>query len=127
MKRREFIIRIGGAVLAAPVVANLVACGDDDGDDGGGTPDAAQGGVVDCGTFTIGPPADGHNMPATITAADINAGAEKSYDLTGGSHSHRFTITAAQFTMLAAGQQVEVTSTNDLNHDHTVTIAMCTS
>jgi len=127
MKRREFIIRIGGAVLAAPVVANLVACGDDGGGDGN-TPDAAQGGVVDCRTFTIGPPADGHNSPATITAADINAGIDKTYDLTGGgAHSHTFTITAAQFAMLAAGQQVVVTSSNVLNHEHDVTIGGCTS
>ena len=144
MKRREFISRIAGAALATPLALGAIAaCGDDGDDGGGGDPsDAAVGGsdapvgapdarppdampaVLDCeanGTNVIIGTNHGHSM--TISAADVTAGAEKTYDLQGSSqHPHTVTITVADFTMLQADTMVIKTSSNDNGHTHSVTV-----
>lgn len=127
MKRREFIVRIGGVALAAPFAIQAIGCGDDGGDDGGGNIDANNSGnLQDCTTFDIRGPDDGHVM-TTISVADIQAAEDKTYMLTGGQHTHMFTITAAQFGELAAGNDIEVESTRDVNHVHPMTIGGCTT
>ena len=147
MKRREFISRFAGAALAAPfALGAIAACGDDGGgDDGGGDPvdaavgdpaDAAVGAAdarqpdampaaVDCeanGTnVTIG---SNHNHALTISAADVTAGAEKTYNLQGTSqHPHTVTITAADFTTLQGDTTVVKTSSNDNGHTHSITVS----
>jgi hypothetical protein len=138
MKRREFISRFAGAALAMPfALGAIAACGDDGGgDDGGGDPsDAAVGSIdatgpdampaaVDCevnGTNVI--IGTNHNHSMTISAADVTAGAEKTYDLQGTSqHPHTVTITAADFTTLQADTMVIKTSSNDNGHTHSVTV-----
>lgn len=60
---------------------------------------------------------------AAPTMADVTAAAEQSYDITGVSaHPHTYTLTAANFASLAAGESVTVTSTEDNGHTHDVTI-----
>lgn len=62
-----------------------------------------------------------------VTQADVDAGANKTYDIQGTSnHPHSVTITAAQFAMLKSGQTVSLSSSTDDNHTHTVTV-MCVS
>lgn len=122
MKRREFIIRIGGATLAAPIVAKLIACGDDDGNGDGGM----TGGNV-CMRFEIGGAADGH-VRTDITAADLASSADKTFTLSGGAHTHEFTITAAQLGMLMSGQDVTVDTNKTIgsvDHVHPLTIGGC--
>lgn len=58
-----------------------------------------------------------------VSAADITAGIDKTYDIKGGStHAHAVMITAAMFTMLKAGMAIMVTSTVGGAHTHPVTI-----
>ena len=60
-----------------------------------------------------------------LPAADIAAGANKTYSIKGNSaHDHMVTITAAQFTMLKGGMKYMMTSTSGGSHTHAVTV-MC--
>ncbi len=109
--RSEFLMSIAtGAAFGA-----LAACG---GDDGGGGIDAPPGACAL--NENIG---GNHGHVLTVSMADVTAGAERTYDITGSSiHIHSVTLTAAHFTMLAANQTVTVTSTSGSQHTHTVTI-----
>jgi hypothetical protein len=63
-----------------------------------------------------------HSHALTIPQADIDAGAQKTYDIKGGSpHSHNLVVTAAHFTMLKAGNSVMITTSSG-THMHTVTL-----
>ena len=114
MTRKEFL----GSLIGA---AALAACG---GDSDGGT-DAATS-SKSCTTngtsVTIG---TNHGHVLTVSAADVAAGVDKTYDITGTSpHSHSVTITAANFASLASNPNgsVMVTSTSGGAHTHQVTI-----
>jgi len=58
-----------------------------------------------------------------VTAADVNAGAEISYDIRGDNngHTHELTVTEADFTALQEGTQVTIESsdTGAAGNDHT--------
>ncbi|MFK8002811.1 MAG: hypothetical protein AB8H86_24720 [Polyangiales bacterium] len=55
--------------------------------------------------------------------ADVVAAEERTYDIRGVSaHPHTYTLTAANFASLAAGESVMVTSSEDNGHTHSVTI-----
>ncbi len=118
MKRREFVIRIGGGLLAVPALLTFTACGGDD-DDGGGDGnndvDAATGG----GSFTGGtdPDADNsfHTHQFTIQCSDLGS-APLSVTATGGGHTHTFELDATQLSTLAEGGTITFT-TNDF-HAH---------
>ncbi|MBK6520344.1 MAG: hypothetical protein IPM79_16185 [Polyangiaceae bacterium] len=88
----------------------------------GGTPSEGGGGGgagLEC-TETIG---TNHGHELVVSEADVLAAADKIYDIQGSSgHGHQITITAAQFGMLAGGQQVMVTSTVGNDHTHQVTV-----
>lgn len=84
-----------------------------EGGTGGGLPQEA------CTEAIVG----NHGHVLEVSQADIDAAQDKTYDIQGGSaHTHSVTITAAQFTTLAGGGQVVVTSTNGGAHTHEVTI-----
>lgn len=130
MKRRDFCIRVGGVLLAVPLA---VACSDD-GDDGpevdanvgnpdaAMNPDAAQGGQCVGGVVSSISVNHGHEL--VLPEADIVAGVEKTYDITGTSvHPHTIVVTAADFAMLQGNQSVTITSSNDSAHTHDVTIS----
>ena len=71
-------------------------------------------------TATIGA---NHGHSITVTAADITAGVDKTYDIKGTSaHPHAVTVSAAMFTMLKAGMAIMVTSTVGGAHTHAVTV-----
>ena len=64
-----------------------------------------------------------HGHAITVSAADITAGVEKTYNIKGGSaHPHTVVVSAAMFTMLKAGMAIMVTSSTDANHAHAVTV-----
>jgi hypothetical protein len=137
LTRKHFI---QGAIGAAGAAA-LGACGDDSGSGGSGTsttgptgpvtigngPSSTTGTMMGCGTNIGTNHASGaHSM--TVSSADVNAGVDKTYDITGASmHSHMVTITAADFQALAAsaGAMITVTSTTGGGHTHEVTVT-CT-
>jgi hypothetical protein len=120
MTRKEFLRSVVGAGVGAVGVAALVGCG---GDDGGGSVDAP---AAACTTPTsaIG---TNHGHTITVSLTDVNAAADKTYDITGSSpHAHSVTVTAAQFAQIKGGTTLMITSTSGAGHTHAVTV-MCVS
>ncbi|GAB5542339.1 MAG: hypothetical protein RLO52_47080 [Sandaracinaceae bacterium] len=139
--RREWLagtIGIAGA-------AWLAACdGGDDPDagrdadsgvegDAGATPEdagvASDSGPPECNTigWEMGnrhPPGNRHSIDVPI--ADVMAGEERTYDITGESrHPHTVVVTPDHFARIAAGERVVITSSEDMGvdlHDHDVTL-----
>ena len=125
MRRRDFLVGVGGIVIAVPAVASLAGCsgyGGDDDDDVGVDADGAAS-CTDFGAGATGSAiSSNHGHALAVPAADVNAGVEKTYDIQGTStHNHQVTITAAQFVSLQSGNSVSVVSTVD-GHSHEVTV-----
>lgn len=117
MTRKEFL---GSLFGAAGVAALLGACGDD----GGSSPDASsqRNCAVNGTNVNI---ADNHGHTLVVTPADVAAGADKTYNIQGASdHPHEVTVRAADFAKLQsnANASVQVVSTSDAGHTHTITI-----
>ena len=114
--RRTFLTTLG-AIAGAGAMAKLVAaCGDDS---GGGTD---TGGPVDCSSVNATIMAN-HMHMLVVSAADVTAAADKTYDITGGAmHTHMVTVTAANFATLASSGAVTVTTTSAAMHMHTISI-----
>ena len=116
MTRKEFL----GTVLGAAGAAALAGCG---GDDGGGADSSVQRSCATNGTAITIDANHGHVL--MVTSSDVNAGADKTYDITGTAlHSHMVTVTAADFARLQsnANASVMVTSTLGSAHTHSITI-----
>jgi hypothetical protein len=116
MTRSQFLRSLVGiAGLGA-----VVACGG--GDESTDAPDAGARNCVAAGTSaTIG---TNHGHTLTVSAADVAAGVEKTFQIQGSSgHPHTVTITAEQFAMLQQSQSITVTSSSDAGHTHKVTVA----
>jgi hypothetical protein len=113
MTRKQFLGSLAG-------VAAFAACG---GDDGGGTDGAITRNCATNGTTVqIG---NNHGHALVVTASEINAGVDKTYDIMGTSdHPHSVTVTAANFATLQsnANGSVMVTSTSGGGHTHSVLI-----
>jgi len=87
------------------------ACGGDDDDDGNGG--------ASCNA-AIG---SNHGHTMSISAADVMAGVEKTYDIQGSSaHSHTVELSAGDFADMTPGSVVTTTSSTDAGHSHEVTI-----
>lgn len=120
MTRKQFLRTLVGAGIGVAGVATLAACGDD----GGGPVDAAPT-VCTTPNTVIQTNHAGAAHVMTVSLADVNAGADKTYDIMGASlHTHSVTITAAQFTQIKNGQTLALTSTSGGAHTHAVTV-MC--
>jgi hypothetical protein len=104
------------------LVVILAACGGDDG--GSGQPIDAPAPMCTTPTNNI---AGNHGHVLTVTLADVDAAADKTYDIMGtATHTHAVTITAAQFADIKAGETRTFTSTSAGGHSHQVTV-MCVS
>jgi hypothetical protein len=115
MTRKEFLTTLGAAGAAA-----LVGCGDDGG--GGSDSSIARNCAMNGTSVTI---SANHGHVLTVSASDVAAGVEKSYDISGtAGHLHMVTVTAANFATLQsnANGSVMVTSTTGAAHTHSVTI-----
>ena len=63
-----------------------------------------------------------HGHALTVSAADIVAGAAKSYDITGtADHSHTVNLAASDFASLNGNVGIRVTSSST-GHTHSITI-----
>jgi hypothetical protein len=61
-----------------------------------------------------------HGHVLTVPSAHLTGGMDHTYNIQGSAdHTHDVTLTAADFTMLAAGNTVSVTSTSSAGHTHT--------
>jgi len=113
MKRREFLIRAGLALVAAPAVLNIAACGGD-----GGTPTPAS-----AGDFTVtSTSVNSHTHNITVKAADLAAGVSVTYTSTSGGaipHTHTVTLTPGIINDINAGKSDSVSSNADATaHTH---------
>ena len=126
--RREALRSValfGGALFFSRA---LVACAVDAGPEGASADgeravDRSEEALVSCKPPVI---SANHGHSLVVSAADVTAGAAKTYSIAGmASHDHTITITAAQFAMLGAGRAVTATSTTTGGHTHTVTVT-CT-
>ena len=123
MKRSTFIRKTSAAILIGIPFISIWSCGDDEDDPGNGGPN--NGGVtLDCGqNGTNSVIAANHGHTLTVSADDVNAGVEKTYDIQGGSaHAHQVTVTVADFAELQQNRSVTATSTSGSGHTHNVTI-----
>lgn len=90
-------------------------------------PDAAPDAAMGTPVATIG---DNHSHAPhmmMMAAADVTAGADKTYSIMGSSnHDHMVTVTVAQFMMIMQNQAIAVLSTaGGLDaHTHCVTIGL---
>jgi hypothetical protein len=121
ISRRSFFTRsLPELSIIAGILAVISACQASEEDDKAES--TASGG--DCstnGTSTSIGANHGHEL--TIPAADVDAGAEKTYNIQGsGGHNHTVTITAAQFTSLQNNEGVSVSSSSASSHAHTITV-----
>lgn len=117
ISRKSFV---NGSIVSALVIATGCAA-DDDGDEGA---DESEGGG-DCSGGATANIATNHGHSASVSGADITAGAAKSYDIMGSSsHTHSISLSAADMTTLAGGASVMVTSTSGGadGHTHAVTL-----
>jgi hypothetical protein len=80
--------------------------------------------TTDGTTMTVGSSGGHVHTSATVSAADVSAGAAKTVTLgTSSGHSHTVAISAANFASLASGNSVTLTSSSDSSHTHSVTIS----
>lgn len=61
-----------------------------------------------------------HGHELTVSFSDVQAGAEKTFNVTGSTHPHTVTLTADEMKSLLAGQIVRTKSTLDKGHKHRV-------
>jgi hypothetical protein len=136
MTRIQFLRSLVG--VSATVVGGVALLGCQE-DDGSSIPDAPPAPVdapklvdapmgqpdapaVTCTSTTAAIGAN-HGHSIMVSAADITAGVDKTYNIKGGSqHPHTVIVSAAMFTMLKAGMAIMVTSTTDAGHSHAVTV-----
>jgi hypothetical protein len=116
--RRHFL----GTSLATVA---LVGCGGGGDDGGGGGQDATASAksCTDNGTTTQISSNHGHVL--TVSAADVSAGADKTYDIQGSAaHTHSVMVTAANFASLQSDptSSVMITSSPGGGHTHQITI-----
>ena len=115
LTRKEFLSTVMTAAAGAAGAALLVACGGGDDDDSGGN-------CLMSGTSVNIGANHGHSM--SVTAADVSAGAAKTYDIRGSAdHTHSVTINAGAFAMLATNQSAMTISTTVDNHSHNIMVS----
>ena len=137
MTRLQFLRSLGQLGLAAVV---LPACSKDDTNptpdaSNQQTPDAKNPNNPDAAVVVPDAPlpqncastgaaiANNHGHAITVTAAEANAGVDKTYSIQGTSqHPHSVTITAADFAMLRSAGTITVMSSLDASHRHNVTV-----
>jgi hypothetical protein len=121
LTRKEFLSSVVTAVAGVTGAAALLGCSDP-----GGSSDAGT--LLNCTTNGAAPMIGanhGHSM--MVTAAEVNAGVDKTYSIMGGAnHTHMVTVTAANFAALKANSVAIVTVVStpggDPAHMHTVMI-----
>jgi len=129
--RKEFLKSALVLAGAGVGVASLAACGSDGGKGGsggnsGGTGDSSGGNACDAhepmeDIATNHPAGSQHTL--AVTAAEVAAGADKTYSIKGlSAHDHSITITAAMFAKLESGMSIMTTSTSSVGHTHVVSV-----
>jgi len=110
MQRREFLVRLGGVVIAVPAVLELVGCGDD-------APTNVPRGYDITSTNN-----DNHTHGIRVLCGDLSAGGAVTYTSTSTGHTHTVPLTMMDIQTIVAGGQVTITSSSDGGHTHNWTI-----
>ena len=123
MDRKTFIQKAAGVMLIAVPAYSLLGCSSSD--DGGGNqipdPDANADCLANGTAVSIG---GNHGHSLTVSKADVQSGAAKTYSIQGTSgHNHSVNLTAANFTALKSNSNISVTSSNDDDHTHSVQVS----
>lgn len=118
MNRNVFLKKLGGALVALPIIS-LIGCSSDD--DVTPTPPAVSTG--NCNNGATGAIGTNHGHSLAVSAADVQAGVQKTYTIQGTSgHDHNITLSVANFTTLSTGTSVSVNSTAGGGHTHSVNV-----
>ena len=116
MDRKLFLKKITTYLFMSIPILSLWSCSDSDTP----TPGPSANCLANGTSSSIG---GNHGHTLSVSAADVNAGIEKSYGIQGSAtHNHQVTVTVPQFATLANNQSVVVTSTS-AGHTHSVTIS----
>ena len=111
--RREFTLESALALLAG-VTITISGCGDDDSPSPAPSPTPAA--------SATGSVSANHGHEAMITGAQITQAGALSLDIRGqATHPHTVQLTGAQVQAIGQRARVEVVSSSDNNHSHTVT------
>jgi hypothetical protein len=120
MNRKTFIKKATGAMLIGIPFYSVLSCSNSD-DDPTPTP-MDEKSCVDNGT--VGSISANHGHSITVSKADVAAGVEKQYDISGSAdHDHSVTVSESDFASLKNNQQISVTSTSGGGHTHSVTVS----
>ena len=121
MDRKDFIKKMTSTVLLSIPVLSILACSDssDDGPPPGGS--NPQNDCLKNGTKSeIG---SNHGHTLQVSKADVENGNAKEYSIAGSSgHNHNVTISSDNFTMLKNNQAIQVNSSNDDGHSHSINV-----
>ena len=110
--RRDFTLESALALLAG-VTITISGCGDDDSSSPtpGPTPVGDKSGSI----------STNHGHVATITSAQMSAGGALSLNILGSAtHPHTVAVSQGELGAIGAGQRVNIQSTIDNGHSHTV-------
>lgn len=119
MTRRDFVTKVGPAMVGAPIILQVTACGGGGSDSGAGSSTATStpASTGSSATSFAASAVDGsHPHTFTIQCSDFTAG-QKTYTATGSNHTHPVTLSAAQLNTVNNGGTVTV-NTSD-SHPHT--------
>ena len=112
----------GGSSGGEPA-GDACGAGGEGGADSGGGADGGDGSSKCLDNGTNAAISNNHGHTLVVSKQDVAAGVEKTYDLLGGAtHPHEVTLTAQHFAQLAQDQPITVVSTEEMAHDHTVTV-----
>lgn len=116
MNRKQFLAGAAGGSL----LLWLQACGggDDAGNGNGGFPPV----LTSCSSNDTAISGN-HGHFVTIAVADLSSATPKLYHIEGtAGHDHTITLSVDQLQRLKSGASVTVTSSDNLGHNHQVTI-----
>jgi len=106
MNRREFLVRVGGTLVAVPVLLQVVSCG---------TNNPAAPAHVD--QFSAAATGQSHTHNATLTCSQLASGTVPPITSTSAGHVHQVQLTDTDLVTIASGGVATVV-TNDQGHTH---------
>jgi len=113
--RRNLLKAFFSFIFILPFVRLLTSCGD------GNSSGVVSGGNCSTGG-TSSSISSNHGHTITVSADDVNAGVQKTYNIQGsGNHDHTVTLTASHFSSLQSNVGIQVTSSSS-GHTHIVTV-----
>jgi hypothetical protein len=106
MNRREFLVRVGGTVLAVPMVLEAVSCGDDNP-------------VTPQTSFTLdGSNVSGHSHFITIQCTELTHTSAIFTSTIVNGHTHDVMLTQSELQTVGAGGSISKNSSVDSGHFH---------